>query len=177
MFRLTIVCCCLVCIQAPGQSTWTIDSAVVNFHIKNAGIAVTGSFSGMQSDISFNPKKLKKSSIKASVDSRTVSTGIRIRDKHLLKPEFFDSRNHSIISMESKSFQKTTDDQFEGIFMVNIKGNQKSIPVSFTYTSSGALEVFSGSFEIDRNDFEVGGASMLLADKVTVEIWLRGKAN
>ncbi len=169
------MCLWLVYLPAHGQSVWTIDSSTVNFHIKNAGITVTGSFSGLQSEIKFNPKKLKKSSIVATVDTRTVDTGIRIRDKHLIKQEYFDTKVHPSISMKSQSFQKVGQNQFKGIFIISIKGISDTISFPFTFTSDGKYGTISGSFEIDRNDFGLGGSSIILADKVKIDLWVKGK--
>lgn len=175
MIRFILMCLCLVYLPAHAQSVWTIDSSTVNFHIKNAGITVTGSFSGLQSEIKFNPKKLKKSSIVASVNTRTVDTGIRIRDKHLIKQEYFNTEIHSSISMKSQSFRKTAQNQFVGTFIISIKGISDTISFPFTFTSDGKYGTISGSFEIDRNDFGIGGRSLLIADKVKIDLWVKGK--
>lgn len=175
MIRFILMCLCLVYTTVHAQSVWTIDSSVVNFHIKNAGITVTGSFSGLQSEIKFNPKKLKKSSIVASVDTRTVDTGIRIRDKHLIKQEYFHTEVHSSITMMSQSFRKTGQNQFQGIFIISIKGISDTISFPFIFTSDGKYGTISGSFEIDRNDFGIGGRSLLIADNVKIDLWVKGK--
>lgn len=77
--------------------------------------------------------------------------------------------------MKSQSFQKTGQNQFEGIFIISIKGISDTISFPFIFTSDGKYGTISGSFEIDRNDFGIGGRSLLIADKVKIDLWVKGK--
>jgi len=77
--------------------------------------------------------------------------------------------------MMSQSFRKTRQNQFQGIFIISIKGISDTIIVPITFTSDGQYGTISGSFEIDRNYFGIGGSSMILADNVTIDLWVKGK--
>ena len=59
----------------------------IKFKIKNLGISVTGSFTGLKGKIQFDPANLGKSSIEATVEASSVNTGIDLRDDHLRKEE------------------------------------------------------------------------------------------
>jgi len=56
------------------------------------------------------------------------------------------------------------------LFNIVIKGKTKAIEVPFTYTDSANMALFKGSFKINRQDFGVGGKSMVLADDVNVTL-------
>ncbi len=174
MVRIIITVLYLVPLALFGQS-WQPDSASISFKIKNAGINVNGSFSGLKSEIYFHPKKLKKSNIKASVDAATVDTGIRIRNKHLRNPDFFDVERFPHITLESQGFESGEDDRFLGSFTLKIKDREDLIQIPFSFQKQAEYVILQGVFTIDRRDFDVGDKSLLLSDKVEVEIWVRAK--
>ena len=61
------------------------SGSTVKFKIKNLGVTVTGSLSGLKGKASFDPANLGQSSIESTVDVGTINTGIDLRDDHLKK--------------------------------------------------------------------------------------------
>ncbi|WP_263365284.1 YceI family protein [Edaphobacter bradus] len=87
-------------------STWTIDPAhsSVNFTTRHMGVSnVHGSLAGVKGTISLNDKDITKSSVTATVDTTTVSTGVDARDKHLKSPDFFEVDKFPTLSFKSTS--------------------------------------------------------------------------
>lgn len=158
-----------------GQNQWAVDSSAISFKIRNAGIMVNGSFGGLEANIAFNPKQLKKSSITASVDAASVDTGIRLRNKHLRKPDFFDVEAFPRISIGSEVFRKKGKNLFTGDFTLSLKGKEGHVQFPFTIQIDGAYHILSGTFEIDRNDYDIGGESLLLGDSVLIAIWVKAR--
>ena len=148
----------------------TIKNAEITFKIKNAGLTVNGSLGDFDGKINFNPSSLQKSKIEASVDVSTIDTGIKMRDKHLKKEDYFDAEKFPKINMESVSFSSKNNNAFEGKFKLTIKGHTEEIDLPFTLKSDGENSTFEGTFEIDRRDYGVGGNSFLLSDDVKVFI-------
>jgi polyisoprenoid-binding protein YceI len=153
-----------------AQTPLKVVSSAITFTIKNAGLKVNGSFSGLEADIRFSPTEYKASTIKASVNANSIKTGIDARDNHLKKAEYFDAVNFPKITMESSFFGKEGN-RFIGYFKLTIKGITKDISVPFTFENN----VFKGSFTIDRRHFKVGGNSMILGDNVTVDLLINTK--
>ncbi|MFY7734495.1 MAG: YceI family protein [Bacteroidia bacterium] len=153
-----------------AQTPLKVVSSAITFTIKNAGLKVNGSFSGLEADIRFRPTEYKASTIKASVNANTIKTGIDARDNHLKKAEYFDVVNFPKITMESSFFGKEGN-RFIGYFKLTIKGITKDISVPFTFEDN----VFKGSFTIDRRHFKVGGNSMILGDNVKVDLLINTK--
>src|SRR6187431_452964 len=85
-----------------GQDSWKIDSTRIVFHISNAGLDVEGSIGGIIGDLQFSKNKLGKSSFTATAKSETIQTGIKLRDKHLKKADYFDIENYPTIKITSK---------------------------------------------------------------------------
>jgi polyisoprenoid-binding protein YceI len=91
-----------------------------------------------------------------------------MRDNHLKAAEYFDAEHYPRITMKSTSFKQKGSNNFLGLFNMTIKGKTKVIEVPFTYTESGNAGLFKGSFKFNRQDFGIGGKSMVLSDEVTV---------
>ena len=115
-----------------GQESWKIDSTQVVFHISNAGFDVEGSIAGITGNIKFSKNKLGKSSFTATAKSETIQTGIKLRDKHLKKPDYFNVESYPAIKIKSKQINKLKDG-FESISTITVKGQTKDIVITFTF--------------------------------------------
>lgn len=153
-----------------AQTEQKVSSSAVTFKIKNMGINTEGKFEGLKAAISFDKNNLDKSSIEASVDTKTLNSDNSMRDNHLKKEEYFDVEKFPEIKMKSVSFKSLKADNFAGVFDVTIKSKTKRIQVPFTYTENGDKSMFKGNFTISRTDFDIGGKSMVLANNADVAI-------
>ncbi|MGI4728819.1 MAG: YceI family protein [Janthinobacterium lividum] len=156
--------------MAAAQSEQKVTSSAVTFRIKNMGIGTEGKFGGFKAIINFDKNNLDKSSIEASVDTRTLDSDNSMRDNHLKKEDYFDVEKYPEITLKSASFDHQKNENYTGQFDVTIKGKTKRIKVPFTYTESSSSNSFKGSFTINRSDFGIGGKSMVLADDALVAV-------
>jgi polyisoprenoid-binding protein YceI len=169
MKALLITATWLLCIQALSQALEPKASqSTVTFKIKNFGVMVDGSFSGLKGDIVFDEKNLSNASFKVSVDATTIRTGIDMRDNHLRKEDYFDVKNHNSIRFESVKVEAGPSGQYWITGNLTIKKVSKQVKFLFTAEKSLNGYTFKGSFVINRRDFTVGGSSFSLADTVTV---------
>lgn len=159
---------CLLNLSLSAQDSWKLDSSAVIFHISNAGLDVEGSIEGVTTDIKFAQNKLSRSHIHASAKSETIQTGIKLRDKHLKKADYFDVEKHPTIKISSTGFKKTKNG-FMAQSSVTIKGQTKLINIPFSFSQTGNKAVFKGSFLLNRLDFGIGETSLVLSDTVEVE--------
>jgi polyisoprenoid-binding protein YceI len=157
-----------------GQTYIPIDQgSKVGFEIKNFGLTTYGTFSGLKGSIEFNPKTLNTSQINVTVNTASVNTGNKSRDKHLREDDYFDVEKYPIISFVST---KIIENKLLGHFSVTgnliIKGNTKSIQFELTALESTQGYIFKGNFNINRRNFKVGSNSMTLSDdlKVTLNV-------
>lgn len=153
------------------STEWSPTTASVVFYIKNAGVEVDGSFSGLRATVNFDPDDLANSKISASVAVNTIKTGIDLRNKHLKGKPYFYAEKYPRISMESVSFTKNGS-KFTGQFKLTIRDVTKTVSIPFTFTESNGKGVFSGELELNRLDYNVGSSSWTLADDVKVKILL-----
>lgn len=148
---------------------WEVKSVVVSFRIKNAGLAVKGSFGGFKGSVVFNPPNVSSAELKGTVEVATIETGINMRNNHLKKAEYFDAEKFPQISMVSKKITKS-EKGYSGQFDIKIKGVTKQVTIPLTFTDQGKLAVLNSSFEINRLDFGVGSKGMVMSSTATVEI-------
>ncbi len=153
----------------PAEPAGVLQSSV-RFSIRNAGLEVQGTLTGIEADISFRPDDLARSHITATASPATLQTGIGLRDKHLQRPDYFDVKKHPRIQLRSKAFRKTGEDAFTGRFDVTIKGVTQETIIPFTVRRGGVFTEYRGHFEVDRLDFNLGEASLILDRKVKVSV-------
>lgn len=145
------------------------NKSEINFTIKNFGINTNGSFSGLKGTISFDASKLSTSTFNITIDVNTVNTSIDMRDKHLKDEEYFNTEKYSAISFVSTSI-KASDNGYTASGALTIKGVSKNISFPFTAVKQNGSMLFTGSFSINRKDFDVGGTSAVLGNNVDISL-------
>jgi len=156
------------------SQTWVATTYNVSFKIKNAGITVSGKFTGLKSTLMFNPDKLATSSLKASVEATNIKTGIDKRDEDLQAEKYFNTDKYKLIEVASTKLYKKGA-QYAGIFNVTIKGVTKQVEIPFDFKETGNEATFTGSFPLNRRDFGVGGRTLTMSDDLTVNIMVTAK--
>lgn len=163
-----------ITIGVTGQTVLKPASYIVAFKIKNAGITVNGSFKGFSGRLNFSPDNLSTSSLGATVEVSTLSTGNDLRDADLKKEKYFNADKFKQVELTSTKLYKNGND-FAGLFNLTIKGTTKQVEIPFTYTANGNDVSFDANFTIDRRDFGVGDYSIILSDNVTIHILVNAK--
>lgn len=160
----------LVANCAIAQVKHTVTKSTITFQIKNLGFNTSGSISGLQGDIRFDPANLDSSSISSSVDVNTLNTDNNMRDEHLKSDSYFDAAKYPQITMRSVSIKHKSGDNYTGTFNLTIKGKKLPVEMPFTYTATGNVALFKGSFKMKRTDFGIGGSSLTMSNEVNVNI-------
>jgi polyisoprenoid-binding protein YceI len=172
--------------RAKEQSymSWKIDGShsKVGFAVRHMMITtVRGAFATPTLDLSFDPKDLSRSSVKVTIDAKSVDTNEPARDAHLKSADFFDVENHPSITFVSKSASRKGDD-LEVVGDLTIRGTTRSVTLKGEVQGpakdpwGGNRFAFSLSADIDREEFglkwnqalEAGG--VLVAKKVKLEV-------
>ncbi len=163
-----------VIVGLPFTANWIADTAnaKINFSVKGPFGTVHGSFTGLKTTIQFDEKDLSGSSISASVDAKTVSTGVGLRNHDLRTEEqWLNTDKYPQITFHSKKIEKT-DKGFKAVGDLVLKGVTKPIEIPFTFTAKGATGVFKGEFPIKREDYNLGkpGGSVGSIITITLEV-------
>jgi polyisoprenoid-binding protein YceI len=150
---------------------WNTNAATAKITFKVEGLfgTVNGSLGGLKSTIEFDGNDLAASSILASVDPKTISTGISLRNNDLQKENYLNSDKYPLISFKSGKIQKS-DTGYKVIGGLTIKGLAKQIEIPFSFSEKGNKGVFKGNFTIQREDYNVGKPGGSIGSTVTIEL-------
>jgi polyisoprenoid-binding protein YceI len=142
-------------------STWTIDPAhsSVNFEVLHMGVShVHGAFGNVKGAVTLDEKDMTKSSVAATIDTTTVSTGVTARDTDLKSANFFDVTKNPEMTFKSTSLTKTSG-KLQLIGDLTINGVTKSVTLDLDgptppQTMQGkTISGFSASGKLSRKDF------------------------
>jgi polyisoprenoid-binding protein YceI len=150
---------------------WNVDAskAQITFSVKGPFGTVNGSLSGLKSTIMFDENDLAASSFEASVDPKTISTGIKLRNRDLQKDKYLDSDDHPLISFHSEKIEKAGK-AYKAIGDLTIKGVKKNIEIPFTFSETGNGGVFKGRFTIQRQDYGVGSSGGSIGNEISIKL-------
>src|SRR6516162_11538813 len=93
-----------LCVGLVFATNWKADTAnsKIDFTVKGIFGTVHGSFTGLQASIQFSEKDLNSSSMTASIDAKSVSTGISLRNSDLRnKEEWLNTDKYPRINFKS----------------------------------------------------------------------------
>lgn len=124
-----------------------------NYSIKFDGGDPSGEFSGLKGTISFDPNDLATSKFDASIDVASINTGNGMKNTHAKSAMWFDAEKYPTIQFTSEAITKTAVG-YEAKGMLTMHGVQKEITIPFTFNNN----IFSGSFEINRLDYNINTA-------------------
>jgi polyisoprenoid-binding protein YceI len=144
---------------------WKISD---KYSVKFDGGDPKGEFTGLKGTIQFDANKLAASKFDVTVDVASINTGNGMQNTHAKSEKWLDAAKYPVIRFTSKSISKTATG-FEAKGILDFHGVQKEITLPFTFDNN----VFAGSFEVNRLDYNVNtaepkhGASVL---KVTLNV-------
>jgi polyisoprenoid-binding protein YceI len=156
---------------------WTVDTAnaKVLFSVKGPFGTVNGSFTGLQASIHFDPNDLAGSTIQASIDAKTVNSGVGMRNKHLRSEEqYLNTDKFPRITFKSSKIEKSASG-YKAIGDLTLKGITKPAEIAFTFTPNANAGVFKGEFSIKRGDFNLGKPGGSIGEIITMHLEVPAK--
>lgn len=161
----------LLCYSKCYAQNYEPTTSQVAFKAKMLGITVEGNFKGVKTNLIFQNNEPVQ--LSATVDANTVNTANSLRDKHLKeKEDFFQPNIYPRLSMGSVSIQKVAENKYIGVFKLTIKTVTKQIKIPFNFTAENTKAILKTNFEINRDDWNIGGNTMGMSKNVKIEIIL-----
>lgn len=145
----------------------TAQNAVA-FKIKNAGLTVNGNFAEYTVDIAYDKATPENSKFDGTVTIKSINTGIKMRDEHLVKEDYFNAGKFPNMTFKSTGVKSADGNTLNVSGDITIKGKTKKISFPVKITTSGTKTRFTGEFKLNRRDFGVGGSSILMSDNLVV---------
>jgi len=168
----------------PAAGTWTVDKShsTVDFVVRHLAVAKSrGRFADWEATFVVADKP-EDSSVTATFQAASISTGDDTRDGHLQSPDFLDVETFPTLTFVSTSVTPVSDDTWSVVGDLTIHGTTK--PVALTVEFAGVTTdpwgaqkaFFSASTEFDREDWDLtynaplAGGGVLIGKKVKIEI-------
>ncbi len=170
------------------MARWNIDPmhSEATFTVKHLMFSkVRGSFAGPQGYVDFDPDNPAASSVEATIDVSTISTGAADRDAHLRSEDFFMVEEHPTMTFKSTNIEVTGDNTGKITGDLTMRGVTKPVTFDVEFMGSGGSPFgdlragFTGSVTINRKDWglswnqalETGG--VLVSEEVTIDVELQ----
>jgi polyisoprenoid-binding protein YceI len=148
----------------PKITQWELDpeNSSVSFVCKHAMYTnVRGMFQRPSGAIVLDEATPTNSKVSASIDVKTITTGVEERDTHLRSPEFFDADKYPVITFVSTSVTKASDTAYSVTGNLTMHGVTK--PVTLAVTASPPFQHYGSirrgieaTTSVNRQDFGVG---------------------
>lgn len=148
-----------------AQTSWHVVDYQIRFYVKNAGLRVEGSLSGLEAQLVFDVQS-GTGKLYGRVPVRSINTGIALRDRHLQEEGYFNAARYPFIEMQSVRIEKRADGQYTADFALSMKGITRLQRIDFFFDG----KQFRANFLINRRDFDIGQKSWILSDTVEVSL-------
>lgn len=170
----------------PAVSTWNIDAAhsVAEFKVKHMMISnVKGQFTGVSGKLTLDEADVTKSSIEATIDAASITTGEAQRDTHLKSADFFDVEKFPALGFQSTRVTRKNEDELIVDGELTIHGVTRTVRFSVEGPTAPGKDPWGNTrvgvlatTKINRKDFgltwnaalETGG--ILVGEDVTITL-------
>lgn len=132
---------------------------------------VSGIFKTFSGNISFDDANLQTSRFDVTIDVNSINTGNGMQNKHAKGADWFDAAKYPSIRFTSKKFVKSGSN-FQVTGDLQMHGVTKEITIPFQFSKNGSSGTFTGTFNVNRNDFKIGKGGGDVGDvvKLTVSV-------
>lgn len=145
--------------------------STVSFEIRNFGFTTKGSFGGLAGTIRFDLQHAEQAGFEVSIAAASINTGNRTRDRHLRSEDYFEVTRFPRITVKSESIRTIkSGSTYMLLGALTLKGITRKISIPFTVATADGALVFDGSFAVKRQDYQVGGGSLSMADSATIHL-------
>lgn len=138
------------------------------------GDPAEGIFKGLKGTVTFDEKKLSASEFDVTIEVATINTGNGMQNNHAKSDKWFDAAKYPVIRFASSQIT-TASGGYSVKGTLEIHGVKKEITIPFTFKRTADGGIFNGTFEVNRNDFNIGDpnntkAASVLKVELTVPV-------
>ncbi len=149
------------------MAKWNIDAdhSVAAFAIRHMMVTnIRGQFNQISGAIQFDPSDPARSSVEATIDISSLTTGNRKRDDHLLSADFFEASKYPEIVFRSSKVEKTGSNRGRITGDLTMRGVTRPVAMDVEYFGpvksppdlGGETTIgFTASLTINREDFGI----------------------
>lgn len=167
-------------------SSWRIDPlhSAAHFSVRHLMISrVRGDFTGITGAVTYDPQNAAQSSIEATIDCNTLTTGVAKRDAEMRGPDFFDIKSYPAMKFKSKKVEAAGPGKLKVTGDLTINATTREVVLDVDGPSATVKDArgnekigLAATTKINRKDFgivwnevmESGGFAV--ADEVTIDL-------
>ena len=144
--------------KAAPAPAWTVDKATSSIRFSSSfnGAPFSGAFSRWDADIHFDPANLPGSSVTATVDVASASTGDADRDQALPSDKFFSAAKFPRATFAAHAFKALGGNHYQAVGQLSLRGVSRPLALPFTLVITGAQARMNCETTLDRLAFGVG---------------------
>ncbi|MCS6891303.1 MAG: YceI family protein [Acetobacteraceae bacterium] len=154
------------------------EHAWVTFRLSHLGFAqAIGTFHNVSGEIHFDPQNPAASRVVASIDARTVNTGLPARDEWIRAEAQLNTAAHPAITFRSTAIAVTGENRGRMEGMLSIRGVERPVVLDVTFNRAGINPInrlptigFSATGTIRRSEFGISAFLGPLGDEISVTI-------
>lgn len=138
-----------------NNTKWILDPthSEIGFKVKHMMIStVSGEFTSFNAELATDGNDFSTLEVSFNADIDSINTKSADRDGHLKSADFFDAANHPKIYFKSTGVVKKSDDEFEVVGILSIKGIEKVITLKVENNG-----VINDPYGNERAGFEITG--------------------
>ena len=176
-----------------SAATYDIDPAHtrVEFAVKHMMVStVRGDFTKVSGPVTLDDKDLRKSSVHATIEAASITTGVDKRDALLRSPDFFDVAKFPTLTFNSSSVARVADGKYKVAGELTMHGVTKPIVLEVDAPATEVKDMMgtwkrgaTATATLNRKDFglnwnkalESGGVLVSDTVNVTIELELNRK--
>ncbi|HEY2481559.1 MAG TPA: YceI family protein [Caulobacteraceae bacterium] len=144
--------------RAAPAPAWVVDKAASSIRFSSSfnGAAFSGGFGRWDADIHFDPANLAGSSVTATIDVASASTGDADRDQTLPSDKFFSAAKFPRATFAAHAFKALGGNRYQAIGQLTMRGVSRPLALPFTLVIAGGRAHMNAEVALDRLAFGVG---------------------
>jgi polyisoprenoid-binding protein YceI len=170
----------LLTASAVAQEVWKLDPphSSAQFSARHLGIStVRGAFTKVTGTVQYDPARVEKTSIQATLQTASVDTRFEMRDRELRGENFLDVQKYPAITFASKSVETAGSGKLKITGDLTIHGVTKEVVLDaegpsqvLTDPSGNKRMGASATTKIRRSDFGIAGLPDIVGDEISITL-------
>lgn len=149
-------------------NNWAVKS---DYSIKFSGEDASGIFKTFTGNIIFDEKNLATAKFSVNIDVNSINTGNGMQNKHAKGDEWFDAAKYPSITFNSSKIAKSATG-WQATGTLEMHGVKKEVTIPFAFVPKGNEAVFSGTFNVNRNDYGIGKPASGNAGVIKIDVYV-----
>lgn len=144
----------------PQISKWDLDpeNSSVGFVCKHVFSNVRGMFQKPSGTVTLDEATPANSKVNATIDARSITTGVEERDNHLKSSDFFDVAKYPVITFASSSFTRSSATSYAVTGNLTMHGVTRPVTLAVTASApfkhaGGIRRAVEATTSVNRKDF------------------------